>query len=87
MQFQNKKKSKVTDKLPEHQQVVITLDTQREIDQLCAILNFVPILEALDLDKGVDVWRALKGFLQPHANTFWHNWHTRLEERTQQSKR
>lgn len=63
---------KETDILPETQQVVITLTTQREIDQLYAMLNFVPIMEALDTAEGADDWRSLKGFLQPRNYPFWH---------------
>jgi hypothetical protein len=73
MQFQNKKKLEATDKLSEDKQVVITLNTQREIDQLYAMLNFVPIIEALDTAEGADAWRSLKGFLQQHNYSFWHN--------------
>ena len=72
MEFQIKKESEATDKLPECRQVVVTFNTQREIDQLYAMLNFVPILEALDTAEGAEAWRSLKGFLQPHNYTFWH---------------
>ena len=73
MEFKIKKELESTNKLPEHLQVVITLDTQREIDQLYALINFVPIIEALDTLEGADVWRSLKGFLQPRNYVFWHN--------------
>ena len=73
MHVKYKKELKATDKLPEDKQVVIVLDTQREIDQLYAILNFVPIIDALDTAEGADSWRSLKGFLQPQNYPFWHS--------------
>lgn len=72
MEFQIKKELEATDKLSEDKQTVITLNTQREIDQLYAILNFVPIIEALDTAEGADAWRSLKEFLQPRNHSFWH---------------
>lgn len=73
MNVEYKKKLETTDKLSEDKQVVITLTTQREIDQLYAILNFIPIIEALDTAEGAKNWRSLKCFLQPQNYPFWHN--------------
>lgn len=61
--------------LPPEQQVHITLEKQEEINQLYAMLNFIPIAEAINI-KGSG-WENLKKMLKENGlseNYFgWHN--------------
>lgn len=58
--------------LPKHQQVTITLETQKEIDQLYSMINFIPIIEAVDL-RDSD-WISLKeSLLETPTYRTWHN--------------
>jgi hypothetical protein len=83
MEFKNRKKLNPTGILPNEEQVVITLKTQQEIDQLFAVLNFRPIRNALTDIRGRQPWEPLKKFLKTRDYS---HWHARLEENTQQSK-
>jgi hypothetical protein len=65
-------------KLPLKKQVHIILETQEEIDQLFAMLNCIPIAEAIETED--NDWNGLKEIL-PHSNNCIH-WHKRLSDRT-----
>jgi hypothetical protein len=65
-----------TEILPKHQQVIITLETQKEIDQLYAMINFVPIIEAVDLRKGD--WISLRENLS--STPIYNTWHEKLSK-------
>ena len=64
---------KETDILPETQQVVLTLTTQREIDQLYALLDYNPIRRALKIGGSLDTWYSAKVFLNATDYLFWYN--------------
>jgi hypothetical protein len=73
MKFTNKN-VKNEKKLPPKKQVHIILETQEEIDQLFAILNCIPIAEAIEAED--NDWNELREIL-PHSNKYCH-WHNRL---------
>lgn len=78
MKFKNKKELNSKSILPNEEQVVITLETQEEIDQLFAVLNFSPIRDTLTDSHGKRSWEPLKEFLKTRDCD---HWHTRLRER------
>lgn len=60
-------------KLSLKKQVHITLETQEEINQLFAILNFIPISSAIDLEN--NDWLTVKEQLKA---TDYFQWHANL---------
>lgn len=67
-----------TKTLPKHQQVTIILETQKEIDQLYAMINFIPIIDAVDL-RNSD-WISMRESLSP--SPIYHDWHRKLGDMT-----
>ncbi len=55
----------------------ITLETQEEIDQLFAILNFSPIASAINLEK--NNWGDLRNELNSCKTSDYNIWHDKLE--------
>lgn len=65
-------KQTLTTLLPLEQRIHITLETQEEIDQLYAMLNYVPIIDALDIRN--NDWYALREILsKTDKYLHWHN--------------
>lgn len=60
--------------LPPRKQLYITIETQEEIDQLFAMLNYVPVIEALNIESSD--WVDLREKL-PKSENYTH-WHRRL---------
>jgi cell division protein FtsX len=60
--------------LPLDKQVHITLETQEEINQLFAMLNYTPIVDALNMHN--NDWHRLKQILD--SNDGYLDWHARL---------
>jgi len=57
------------------QPIQITLEYQEEIDQLYALLNFVPVARVLE--EGTGEWKKLQGCLRDRQTNSNH-WHTRF---------
>lgn len=55
--------------------VQITFEYQHEIDQLYALLNFVPIITVLE--EGTGEWKKLRSYLR-HRQIDSSYWHARL---------
>ena len=66
------KKQESTALLPLNKQVHISLETQEEIDQLYALLNYRPITEALSIYNN-DWFRLKKALIRSPNCTIWHN--------------
>lgn len=62
--------------LPPEQQIHITLETQEEIDQLFAMLDFVPIMEAINVEDSA--WINLREKLARTENCF--EWYSLLND-------
>ena len=55
--------------------IKLILQTQEEVDQLYAILNYAPIMAVIENDT----WLSTRAALQKHRSTRFLKWHKKLE--------